>query len=87
MKAVILHGPGKVSVGEFPTPTPKAGEVRVRVAFCGICGSDFHKVHHAAACLMRSKELPRDSFDIADILRSRDYFFDVSGTLLFPYEY
>ncbi len=50
-------------------------------------GSDFHKVHHAAACLMRSKELPRDSFDIADILRSRDYFFDVSGTLLFPYEY
>ena len=44
MKAVILHGPGEVSVGEFPTPVPKAGEVRVRVAFCGICGSDFHKV-------------------------------------------
>ena len=44
MKAVILHGPGEVSVGEFTTPTPKAGEVRVRVAFCGICGSDFHKV-------------------------------------------
>lgn len=44
MKAVILHGPGEVSVGEFATPTPKAGEVRVRVAFCGICGSDFHKV-------------------------------------------
>ncbi len=44
MKAVILHGPGSVTVGEFPTPTLKAGEVRVRVAFCGICGSDFHKV-------------------------------------------
>lgn len=44
MKAVILNGPGSVSVGEFPTPIPKAGEVRVRVAFCGICGSDFHKV-------------------------------------------
>ena len=44
MKAVILNGPGSVTVGEFPTPTPKAGEVRVRVAFCGICGSDFHKV-------------------------------------------
>ena len=44
MKAVILHGPGAVSVGEFKTPTPKTGEVRVRVAFCGICGSDFHKV-------------------------------------------
>lgn len=44
MKAVILHGPGQVSAGEFPTPVPKAGEVRVKVAFCGICGSDFHKV-------------------------------------------
>ena len=44
MKAVILNGPGNVSVGEFSTPVPKAGEVRVRVAFCGICGSDFHKV-------------------------------------------
>lgn len=44
MKAVILNGPGSVTVGEFPTPLPKAGEVRVRVAFCGICGSDFHKV-------------------------------------------
>lgn len=44
MKAVILNGPGSVTVGEFLTPTPKAGEVRVRVAYCGICGSDFHKV-------------------------------------------
>jgi predicted metal-dependent phosphoesterase TrpH len=50
-------------------------------------GSDFHKPHHLAACLMRTKELPRDSYDIADILRSRDYFFDISGSFLFPYEY
>ena len=44
MKAVILHGPGEVSLGEFPTPAVKAGEVRVKVAYCGICGSDHHKV-------------------------------------------
>lgn len=44
MKAVILNGPGDVTFGEITTPVPKAGEVRVRVAFCGICGSDFHKV-------------------------------------------
>jgi hypothetical protein len=50
-------------------------------------GSDFHKPHHLAACIMRTKELPRDSYDIADILRSRDYFFDISGSFLFPYEY
>lgn len=50
-------------------------------------GSDFHKPHHLAACLMRSKDLPRDSYDVADILRSKDYFFDVSGSYIFPYEY
>ena len=50
-------------------------------------GSDFHKIHHVAACLTRTKELPRDSFDVADILRSKDYFFDVSGSFIFPYEY
>jgi len=50
-------------------------------------GSDFHKPHHLAACLARTKELPRDSFDVADMLRSKDYFFDLSGTYVFPYEY
>ena len=52
MKAVILNGPGSVSVGEFPTPVPKAGEVRVRVAFCGICGyfgCNFHCI--VAVCI------------------------------------
>lgn len=44
MKAVVLYGPHKVSVGELPTPALGAGDVRIRVAYCGICGSDFHKV-------------------------------------------
>lgn len=44
MKAVILHGKESVELGEFPTPSPKENEVRVAVAYCGICGSDFHKV-------------------------------------------
>ena len=50
-------------------------------------GSDFHKPHHLAACLNRTRELPSYSFDVADILRSKDYFFDVSGSYIFPYEY
>ena len=44
MKAVILHGKEQVTLGEFPTPVLKRGEVRVSVAYCGICGSDHHKV-------------------------------------------
>lgn len=44
MKAVVLYGPREVRVGELPALPLKAGEVRVKVAYCGICGSDFHKV-------------------------------------------
>ncbi len=44
MKAVVLYGPHEVSVGELPCPTLNADDVRVKVAYCGLCGSDFHKV-------------------------------------------
>jgi 2-desacetyl-2-hydroxyethyl bacteriochlorophyllide A dehydrogenase len=43
MKAVVLYGPGSVDIGELPVVDMNPGDVRVRVAYCGICGSDFHK--------------------------------------------
>lgn len=43
MKAIILHGKENISYGDFPTPELHAGEVKVAVAYCGICGSDMHK--------------------------------------------
>lgn len=44
MKAVVLYGPNQVDIGELPLPALGAGDVRVQVAYCGLCGSDFHKV-------------------------------------------
>ena len=43
MKAVVLYGPGNVGLGELPVPETKENDVRIKVAFCGICGSDIHK--------------------------------------------
>ena len=43
MKAVVLYGPQNVALGELPTPQMKETDVCVRVAYCGICGSDLHK--------------------------------------------
>ncbi len=40
MKAVIWEGPNKIRVGEMPIPQPRPGQMLVRVAACGICGSD-----------------------------------------------
>lgn len=42
MKAVVYDGPNRMHVEEIPEPQPAAGEVKLRVGACGICGSDVH---------------------------------------------
>jgi L-iditol 2-dehydrogenase len=42
MRAAFCSAPGVVEVRDVPTPSPAAGEAVVRVAACGICGSDLH---------------------------------------------
>jgi L-iditol 2-dehydrogenase len=46
MRAAVLHGPGKVLVEERPVPEAGPGEVLVRVASVGVCGSDTHYYDH-----------------------------------------
>ncbi|MCO5995507.1 zinc-dependent alcohol dehydrogenase [Actinoallomurus rhizosphaericola] len=40
MRAAVLFGPGDLRVVDRPVPEPRAGEVLVRVAMCGTCGTD-----------------------------------------------
>ena len=42
MTAVYYEGPGRFTVGESEVLSPGAGEVRLDVAFCGVCGTDVH---------------------------------------------
>jgi L-iditol 2-dehydrogenase len=42
MKALLLSKPAFLEMAELPTPAPGPDEVLVRVAACGICGSDVH---------------------------------------------
>lgn len=42
MRALVFDGPHQLRVEEHDLPTPSEGEVRVRVARIGICGSDLH---------------------------------------------
>lgn len=42
MKALLLTSYRSLEIADLPTPSPSAGEVLVRVAACGICGSDVH---------------------------------------------
>ncbi|MBR4016451.1 MAG: galactitol-1-phosphate 5-dehydrogenase [Oscillospiraceae bacterium] len=42
MRALVYHGPKDMKIEERPIPQPAAGQVRIRTAFVGICGSDVH---------------------------------------------
>lgn len=46
MRAAVLRGPGDVVVEERAEPSPGLGEVLVRVASVGVCGSDTHYYEH-----------------------------------------
>jgi L-iditol 2-dehydrogenase len=42
MRALMLTSYRNLEMAEVPTPEPRADEVLIRVAACGICGSDVH---------------------------------------------
>jgi L-iditol 2-dehydrogenase len=42
MKSLLLSEYNHLEIADFPAPVAGAGEVLVRVAACGICGSDVH---------------------------------------------
>jgi alcohol dehydrogenase, propanol-preferring len=45
MRAMILERPGEpLRLVELPTPVPGDGQVRVKVAACGVCRTDLHVV-------------------------------------------
>jgi (R,R)-butanediol dehydrogenase/meso-butanediol dehydrogenase/diacetyl reductase len=45
MKAVYYQGPGQFAVGSGTALPPGEGEVRLDVAYCGLCGTDLHIAH------------------------------------------
>ncbi|WP_116654629.1 zinc-dependent alcohol dehydrogenase [Pelagibacterium sediminicola] len=45
ISAAYYRGERRFSVEEKQAPSPKAGEVSVRIAYCGICGTDMHVFH------------------------------------------
>lgn len=42
MHAVVIEEPGELKIQELPLPAPGKDQVLVRVALCGICGTDLH---------------------------------------------
>lgn len=55
-----------------------------RVGKIVTAGSDFHKPWEIAMGGIRTKTLPRDSFELAELLRSRDFLLDLGGIAALP---
>jgi len=53
MRAAYYEGNQSIRVGECVPVEPGAGQVQVRVSFCGICGTDLHLFHGAMAHRLR----------------------------------
>ncbi|WP_298941876.1 zinc-binding dehydrogenase [uncultured Microbacterium sp.] len=42
MDAVVITGKRDIAVSDLPVPLPAAGQVRLRIGYVGVCGSDLH---------------------------------------------
>jgi 2-desacetyl-2-hydroxyethyl bacteriochlorophyllide A dehydrogenase len=57
MSAVRYDGGGVFSVAESSLQAPQPGEVRLDVAYCGICGTDLHIAHGAMDARIRPPQV------------------------------
>src|SRR4051794_3507781 len=46
MRAAVYRGVNDVRVETVPTPEIGPGEALVRIAACGVCGTDLKKIHY-----------------------------------------
>ncbi len=56
MKAIVCHAPRDLRIDSFSPEAPAAGELAVRVAYGGICGSDLHYFQHGGFGTVRIQQ-------------------------------
>lgn len=56
MRAIVIHAPRDLRIETRETPEPGPGQVRVKMAAGGICGSDLHYYNHGGFGTVRLRE-------------------------------
>ncbi|MGX9356778.1 L-idonate 5-dehydrogenase [Roseobacteraceae bacterium S113] len=56
MKAIVCHGAKDIRLEDRDMPEPGPGQVRIKMAAGGICGSDLHYFNHGGFGTIRLKE-------------------------------
>jgi L-idonate 5-dehydrogenase len=68
MRAVVIHAPKDLRIDTLPEAKPGPGEVLVRIAAGGICGSDLHYYHHGGFGTVRIREPMALGHEIAGVI-------------------
>lgn len=75
MKALVYEGPGVLEIKEREIPSPKAGEVQIKINTVSICGSDLGAYRHASDRFMPPLVLGHEfSGDITALGANADKF-------------
>ena len=56
MRAIVIHEAKDLRIEERPEDTPGPGQVAIRLAAGGVCGSDLHYYNHGGFGAVRLKE-------------------------------
>jgi L-idonate 5-dehydrogenase len=68
MRAVVIHAPKDLRIDSFPDAAPGPGQVRVKIANGGICGSDLHYYHHGGFGTVRIQHPMALGHEIAGVV-------------------
>ncbi|MCK1743947.1 L-idonate 5-dehydrogenase [Bradyrhizobium sp. 139] len=68
MRAVVIHAPKDLRIDSYPDPAPRPGEVRIKIANGGICGSDLHYYHHGGFGVVRIQQPMALGHEIAGVV-------------------
>jgi L-idonate 5-dehydrogenase len=64
----VIHAPKDLRIDNFPDAVPRPGEVRVKIANGGICGSDLHYYHDGGFGTVRIKQPMALGHEIAGVV-------------------
>ncbi|KAI0761329.1 L-threonine 3-dehydrogenase [Trametes elegans] len=79
MKAIRYHGPGDVRLDNIPEPAVGPGEVKIKIAWCGLCGTDLHTYEGQTLGLVPSASEPHPiTGDTLPIILGHEF----SGTIV-----
>lgn len=56
MKSIVIHAANDLRIEDRPEPTAGPGQVQIRIATGGLCGSDLHYYNHGGFGTVRLKE-------------------------------